>query len=142
MTNGSQSIEVLFSRHLMINVGNGLIDNRSDGIAAKISVDSRESIDNPLGRALATHDQAAIGQSTVRHKRVNIEIGRQEGVEPLPPIDHQRMVVETVLMIVHKAAVKEERPVLRLSHKGVPLGGHVRCISLYFVHAIYCRNSL
>ena len=56
-------------------------------------------------------------------------------------IEHQRMVLKPVRMIVHVSSVEEECAVLRLCHEVVPFVGGISSIASYFEHPTYFKKS-
>ena len=94
----------------------------ADALLAEIDVQLAKQFHHMGCGGLAPHDQASVGQALMRDELVGHPVGRQYGIEAPFQIDHQRMVVEAVLMVVHVATVEEECSILRLGYKVVPCG--------------------
>lgn len=77
-------------------------------------------------------EQAAVGQSLMAPKRTIRLISRQQGIETSVFINHQGVIVETVLVIVHITTVKKERALLGVGYEVVPRSLVVRRVSLDF----------
>lgn len=65
-------------------------------------------------------------------KRTILLISRQQGIETSVFINHQGVIVETVLVIVHITTVKKERALLGVGYEVVPRSLVVRRVSLDF----------
>ena len=65
--------------------------------------------------------------------RCRIKVGREDGLQNISVVNHQRAVGKTVGMIVHEVALQQECAILRLADKGIPLGCHLVGI-LYDLH--------
>ena len=98
-------------------------------LCTKVFVQLAEQMNRRCCRRLRIHHQSAIGQSGMRLKHVAPSVGRHQRIEPPVEVEHQRIVLESVGMIIHVATIEEERAVLRPSDKRVPLVLAVRGIS-------------
>ena len=125
----------------MVYPGNGLVYNVMKSLLAQVVVYSREGIEHALGRTLSAHNQSTVRQSAMTDEHIVLFVGRQQGIKPTVTIDHQRMVTETVGMVVHELTVEEERAVLRLCHEVIPFVSLCSGVSNYFEHPTYFRNS-
>ena len=81
---------------------------------------------------LCRNKPTAIGEPFVRKKSAVFAIGRQRTDYPVVFQGYERIIVETVAMIVHVSAQVEESGIFSISHEIVPLGSHVGRISNYF----------
>ena len=128
----------------MVDPWGGAVADMADALLAEIDVQLAKQFHHMGCGGLAPHDQASVGQSLMRDELVGHPVGRQYGIEASFQIDHQRMVVEAVLMVVHVATVEEECSILRLGYKVVPCGLLLAAISFYLEHRgkATCRLSL
>ena len=72
---------------------------------------------------------------------VSLGIGWKQCQQHIVGKEQQRVVSETIGMIVHIAAVEKESGISRLGYEIVPYGGIVRLISSYLYHLTYSKNS-
>ena len=117
-------IQILFRRLLVVDPRHGLIHHLSDPLLAQRRIELSEDFHHICRRGLVAHDQAAIGQSLVRIQRIPTHVGGQKGIQSATAVDHQRVILEAVGMIIHVAAVEEESPILRRRYKAVPFASN------------------
>ena len=53
-------------------------------------------------------EQSGIGESLMRIENISVLIGREQGIELVVVENHERMVMETVAVIIHVGAVEKE----------------------------------
>ena len=121
--------KIFIGRQAVENARNGLVNDATDALLTQKIVDFAEQHADFFRRGLGRHHQAAVSQSLMAVKRAVTLVGRQQRVERTVEIAEQRMVAESVGMIVHIAAVEEESSVLRLRHESVPFVGLIGGVS-------------
>mgnify|MGYP000251942141 CR=1 FL=1 len=110
-----------------------LIDICED-IGLKVRVDGNENLADIFCRRLLVGNQSGIGKSLVRIERVSVLIGREQGIELVLIINHQGMVVKSILMIIHIVSVKQEGSLPGLLDEFIPslmVFGGVSCNSYH-----------
>ena len=105
----------------MVNPGNALVEHVTETLYPQVVVEFAEQLDGSRCRCVLIHDESAVGQTGMRLQCVTLAVGRQQGIEAPFAVEHQRIVLEAVAMVVHVAAVEEKGAVLGTSHKAVPL---------------------
>ena len=109
----------------MIDRRHLLVMKRFETFCFQIGDSFVEKFHNLFDGVFRRKDKASVGQSLMTVKMSDaIElhlIGRQEGNQAsLVVKKHQRMVEETITMIVHIVTFEEEGSILRSTDKGVP----------------------
>ena len=77
----------------------------------------------------------------MRIEGIAIGMCRQHSQQTATRIEHQRVILKAVAMVIHVATVEEERAVLRLCHETVPFVGLCSGVSDYFEHPTYFIKS-
>ena len=131
-----ERIEVFLSRKAMIDPGDALVADVMEAIATQTVVQFAKQPERLNHRQTRAHHQSAIGEAIVRAECIARLVGRQDSHQTAIIVEHQRMILEAVGMIVHIAAVEEKSSILRRCHKLIPLIGLLRGISLYLEHPI------
>ena len=65
-------------------------------------------------------EQSCIGEPLMRIENISVLIGREQGLELVVAENHQRMVCETVAVIIHVGTVEKEGGVARLGYISIP----------------------
>ena len=73
------------------------------------------------GLSVSSHDKSAIGKPLMGIQHAADNICRQHRVEPVFEVEHERVVAETVAVVVHVIATEQESTVLRAVYEVVPL---------------------
>ena len=136
-----ERIEILLGRQAMINPGNSLVTDVAETLGAQNIVHLTKQHHGLRYRQFFAHQQSSVSQSAMRAKRVTAGMCRQHSQQTTIRIKHQRVVTEAVTVVIHIATIEEEGSVLRLCHELIPFVSLVWCISYYFEHPTYFRNS-
>ena len=115
-----EGVKILFSGETVIDMWNRLISKGAYALIFKPAAYHADYIENPGNRGFGIGDETAVGKPGVRMEGIARHTSREEGIETPLPIDHQRMVGETVGMIVHIIPFQQECAVLRSLHEVVP----------------------
>ena len=127
--------QVFLGRQPMINPWHCLIDNAVDGLLAQQDIQLLEQGAGCRSRHLVGHHQTAIRKSLMRIQRIAHNIGRQQRIKVSLAVEHERMVLKAVAMVVHVVAEEKKRAVLRLCYKVIPCCLVSLGISSDFKHA-------
>ena len=95
-----------------------------------------EHIDDRRARGRRLQKQSTESESLMGIKRAPHGMAREHCIELVAAINHEGMIGETLLVIVHVRTKKQEKTVFSRVHKGIPLGGLAGLIGAYFKH---CR---
>ena len=125
----------------MIDPRGGLIDDLTDSFTTKLVVEQSEQLHHISRRRLVAHDEASIGESLMGIESIPCDVSRQQGIQLVTTIHHQRMVRKAVCMIVHVVSVQQESTILGTTYKVIPRLLLVGCVSYYFEHPTYFKNS-
>ena len=101
-----------------------------------MSQNLREHIDDSRARGRRLQKQSTESESLMGIKRAPHGVAWEHGIELVAAINHEGMIGETLLVIVHVRTKKQEKTVFSRVHKGIPLGGLAGLIGAYLKH---CR---
>ena len=141
-----KGIEVFFGWLLLVNPGDRLVDALAETCLLQIFVDGNENLADIFCRCLLVGNQSGIGKTLVRIERVSVLIGREQGIELVVAENHERVVMESVAVIIHVRTVEKEGGLLGLRHKLVPsftVGGGSVSLDRYHdcPFLVYSRKS-
>ena len=137
-----QGIEVLLARVTVVDVRHGLVNQSLDAVAGHPLAGRIHHLDHHRGiEMLERYQPSAVGEAAVRPQRVALDTSGQQGAQLALVQRHERAVLETVAVIVHVAALVQQRAVAALSCKFVPPGRHRGVISDDFCHTHCLYNA-
>ena len=126
----------------MINTWDGLVNDALNAYALVIGIKFAKDLQHVLCFRLHRGDESPVCESLMAVETMVLLVGWQQGIKFTLLIEHQGIVLETVAMIVHIAAVEEEGAILRLCNEPVPFVFQGCRVSDYFEHPMYFKNSL
>ena len=125
----------------MIEPGDSFIHYFSYAFIAQIGVNELENCKRFSRSEMLVDNQSAKSQPLMCIENIVRNVCRQERIELVLSVNYNRMVLKSVVMIVHVIPEKEKQSVFRCIKKRIPFGFHFRGIGLYFKHFKWLRNS-
>lgn len=132
-----KSIEFGVGGVAVIDVGNGFDAKRLRlQLRAVVRLDELIGFKNLMRGKCRHRDEPSIGESLVGNNHVLFRdmVGWKAGHGGLPQANQQGAVAESMLVVVHEAAVEQEGAVAGLAHDRIPLVGQMRLIGLNGEH--------
>ena len=105
---------------------------------AKVLVKLFKQHEDVGGPHLLIHDETTVCQSKMRIQGVVNMMGGQHGIQLFVFVEHQRIVIEPVFVVVHVASVEQERGIFCLFRIAVPLFFIGFGVSTNVKHAYLC----
>ena len=125
----------------VVNPRYSLIHHTLYGMFTQVAIHHFENLYHMNSCCVSSHHQASICETLMCVECMLFLICRQHSIKRIVTIEHQRVVAEAVRMIVHIIPIKQECTILRCGNETIPFPLLFCCISSYFEHPTYFRNS-